>query len=166
MNKENSIYTEVDPGWDGYEKTYINPLTKTFQYEYALYQVLSGLFKSVECSSKCIETLKLYFAELARGSSDPGSVLNDNTESGSSKRKTQEGLITEITHMVERDVQGHVNFPDMHNCRARMKVLRNKDGSHIFVFTDEVYSFAVRLNMPRKGRKKIEVANLDLKCAS
>ena len=82
MNKENSIYTEVDPGWDGYEKTYINPLTKTFQYEYALYQVLSGLFKSVECSSKCIETLKLYFAELARGSSDPGSVLNDNTESG------------------------------------------------------------------------------------
>ncbi len=166
MNKEDHIYTEFDPGWDGYEKTYINPLTKTFQYEYALYQVLSGLFKSVECSSKCIDTLKLYFAELARGSSDPGSVTKDNADSGAAKRKTQEGIITEITQMVERDVQGHVNFPDMHNCRGRMKVLRNKDGSHIFVFTDEVYSFAVRLNMPRKGRKKIEVANLDLKCAS
>ena len=165
MYKENRVYTEIDPEWDGYEKTYINPLTKTYQYEYALYQVLSGLFKSVECKSACIESLKLYFAELAHGSNDSGNASDDSAESATAKRKTQEQMLAEITHLVERDVQGRTDFPAMHDCRARMKVLCSSDGSHIFVFTDEVYSFAVRLNIPRKGRKKIEVANLGLKCA-
>ncbi len=165
MNKENNTYTEINPEWDGYEKTYRNPLTKTFQYEYALYQVISGLFKSVECTSKCIETLKLYFAELARGANDSGSTTDDSTGSSAAKRKTQEGMITEITHLVERDVLKQVNFPGMHNCRASVKGLSNENGSHTFIFTDEVYSFAVRLNILRRGNKKIEVINYDQKCA-
>ena len=41
-----------------------DPLTKVFQYEYALYTVVADLFESVRCKSMCVDTLKLYFREL------------------------------------------------------------------------------------------------------
>ena len=159
-------YTEVDldridrPP----ERFYKNPLTKAFQYEYALYLAVSGLFESVRCRSRCVESLKLYFTELGHkqdrpeDGDDTGSVRD---EAGKSNRAAQEGLLKEMELLVNRDVVGHVEFPMMHICAAESKTILEKDGTHSLVFTDGIYGFKLHIDVPAKGHpRKIEVSDL------
>ncbi len=125
---------------------YTNPLTKQYQYEYAMYSIVSGMFEGVECGSLILEQLKLYHAELVKES------RSDNSKEKYSYTKQKE-LDNEVLAMVKRDVVGHIEFPQMNICKAEVKIRKDKNGSHSFTFTDGVYSFTLRMQAPRKGRR-------------
>ena len=125
---------------------YTNPLTKQYQYEYAMYSIVSGMFEGVECRSLTLEQLKLYHAELVKES------RSDNSKEKYSYTKQKE-LDNEVLAMVKRDVVGHIEFPQMNICKAEVKIRKDKNGSHSFTFTDGVYSFTLRMQAPRKGRR-------------
>lgn len=162
MRKEdkNRNYKEVKLEGKGIDRYYKNPLTNVFQYEYALYRVVADLFSSVSCKSLCVESLRLYFTELPRRSEQ----MNGGQESMEKerKRKLQEDLLEEMTMLISRDVIGKINFPMMNICRAEVRVRKRSDETHSFIFTDGVYGFSVRLNMPgMKGHPKgIKVRNI------
>ena len=125
---------------------YTNPLTKQYQYEYAMYSIVSGMFEGVECGSLTLEQLKLYHAELVKES------RSDNSKEKYSYTKQKE-LDNEVLAMVKRDVVGHIEFPQMNICKAEVKIRKDKNGCHSFTFTDGVYSFTLRMQAPRKGRR-------------
>ena len=144
----------------GFERHYKNPLTKTYQYEYALYRKISELFQSVRCKSMCIETLRLYFRELP---DRPASQLEaENPEQLADRhRKKKEDFLEEIEKLIQRDVAGKVTFPMMQDCQAKVRVHVEKDNTHSFTFTDGDYGFNVRLDMPRKGHpRRIKVRDV------
>ena len=157
MNKTmNRGYKEVrlDNNGRGADKSYHNPLSKVFQYEYALYTVVSRLFESVRCRSLCISNLEAYFMELPAGS--------DEAE-GQKKtaKKTQEKLIAEVSALVERDVVGKISFPQINICAAEAAAIPEEDGTHTFVFTDGIYGFKLHMTMPGKGKQMgISVSDL------
>ena len=156
MNNQNTRYTEVSLDGQGLDRDYRNPMTRQFQYEYALYKVVSEMFKAVSCrSSRCIETLELYFKELHYGNpSSAGEKLDDPER----KRTTQWDIIEEMTSLVERTVPGKVTFPMMHLCRAEAFVNAEEDGTHTFRFTDGIYDFSVHMRkLQRNGEIRIDV---------
>ena len=156
----NKAYTEVKLDGMGDGRSYKNPLTRVFQYEYALYMVVSDMFASVKCRSLCIESLMLYFKELSH-SHEIGKEINEDTLGEKKPKKTQEGLFAEMTMMVARDVAGHLIFPMMSVCQAEAHVSTNDDGTHTFIFEDGIYAFSVRLDLPKKGNpKRILVTDL------
>ena len=89
---------KIDNNGRGIDKTYHNPLTRVYQYEYALYSVVSELFGSIRCRSLCMNNLESYFLEL------PIKGDEDNAEKNKNGKKTQDGIIEEISKLVERDV--------------------------------------------------------------
>ncbi len=123
-----------------------NPLANTYAYECALYRVMSDMFESVICRSMCIGTLEMYFSDLphAKENADGERVTNNK------KRRTQEAVLDEVRNLVEKDVIGNINFPMMHRCAAEAYTLPQEDGSHVFVFTDGIYSFELGLDMKGK----------------
>ncbi len=137
---------------------------KIFQYEYALFEVISQMFFKVVTKSLCIDRLKLYFAEL--GHPEPKKKDENDTSSDSSvtsvstyepqysksKKKNQESVLAEVNGYVERDLKGNITFPLMARCQAVAKVLTHPDGTHSFIFTDGLYGFCVRLEFTEKGR--------------
>lgn len=129
---------------------YRNPMTKVFQYEYALYVLTSDLFAQVNCRSMLVERLKLYYAELAK--------MSRKEERLSFERQYE--LENEMQSLVERDVLGKVAFPGMHMCHAELTVRTEKDGSHTFAYSDGIYGFSLHLKMDGKKRcVGIEVRN-------
>ena len=129
---------------------YQNPMTKVFQYEYALYVLTSDLFAQVSCRSMVVDRLKLYYAELAKVS---------KKEERLSFEKQYE-LENEVQSLIERDVLGKVAFPGMHMCRAELTVRTGQDGSHTFTYSDGIYGFSLHLKL--NGKKRcvgIEVRN-------
>ena len=156
MNSKNLRYTEVNLDGQGLDRNYKNPMTRQFQYEYALYKVVSEMFKAVNCrSSRCIDTLELYFKELHYG--NPSSAV-EKFEDPEKKRTTQWDIIEEMTALVERCVPGKVTFPLMHLCRAEAFVNTEDDGTHTFRFTDGIYDFTVHMRkLHRNGAIKIDV---------
>ncbi len=156
--KKNAAYKEVKLDGKGGDRFYVNPLTNVFQYEYALFTVMSGQFDSVICKSMSINSLSLYFKEL----SQKIDVAEENNDGAGKKTgKSQEKLLAEIEALVERDVIGHICFPMMNICAAEVKTVLEEDGSHTFIFTDGIYGFSLHLDMPRKGHpKSIEVRNI------
>ncbi len=128
-------YKEVnlDRNGRGEDRSYRNPLTKAFQYEYALYLTVAGLFGSVRCRSMCADRLKLYFTELG---------------------EKKDNLLSEMEQLVAKDVTGYITFPMMNVCAAEVKIIPEKDGTHSFIFTDGIYGFKLHLDMPEKGRPK------------
>ncbi len=140
-----------------FDPRYKNPLTRTFQYEYALYRSVAGLFEKVICKSKNVENLSLYFSEL------PEKTVRSENEYGQNtgrKKHTQEKVLDEVMGLVSRDVIEHINFPMIHRCAAYAYTVPEKDGSHSFVFTDGIYGFAVHMDVPAKGHLgKIEVTS-------
>ncbi len=152
----NKTYTEIKLDGLGDGKSYKNPLTKAFQYEYALYRSVSELFASVRCRSMCIDSMKLYFSELPRAKENRADVKDES--SSEVKKRTQEDLLAEMSKMVARDVAGHITFPMMNICQAEVHVGTKEDGTHSFVFEDGIYGFSVQLDMPKKGKpKRIQV---------
>ena len=156
--KKNVAYKEVKLDGKGVDRFYINPLTNVFQYEYALFTVMSEQFDSVRCKSLSINSLSLYFKELPQ---IIGKEEEQNEGDGKKSRKSQEKLLEEIEALVERDVIGHIRFPMMDICAVEVKTVLEEDGSHTFIFTDGIYGFSLHLDMPRKGHpKSIKVRNI------
>ena len=154
MNNSKNVttnYKEVSIDVGGIEKRYKNPLTKLYQYEYALFAAISELFASVTSKSMCTESLMLYFKELPIKSGD----------SEAKRSITQEGLLNLMRSFVSKNVSGHITFPMMNICAADAYTRLNGDGSHTFIFTDGIYAFSIHLKMPRKGSAlKLEVFDL------
>lgn len=156
-------YAEINLDGMNYDRHYKNPLTKAFQYEYALFKAVSNLFCSVTTNSMCLESLKLYFSELPHKGGD--NTVNQGAEwletESKNPRTTQEGVMEKVTAMVARDVIGNITFPMMNICAAMMYVIPNEDGTHSFVFTDGLYGFTVHMETPGKGTSgKVTVTNL------
>jgi hypothetical protein len=171
MNLENNIFTEgkymkkivktyteikLDNG-KGLDKFYVNPLTKTYQYEHALLTIVSDLFKETETSSLLPDRLRLFFNELPIRKEVQEEIRKQKEAMGQASdgnepchKKTRDSVMEEVRALVERDVVGNVDFPMMHQCRAQVRVLPRQDGSHTFLFTDGVYSFSVRLDFGAK----------------
>ena len=101
---------------------YRNPMAKTFQYEYALYLLMSELFHDVHCSSVfALETLKLYYMDLV-----------STSKSGNVSYEKQYEIEEKISYWIKRDVIGHVHFPQMDRCRVEITMKKQTDLSHIF----------------------------------
>ena len=148
----NRNYTEVHFGENGFDRHYKNPLTKTYQYEYALYLAVSELFASVTCKSGCIESLKLYFSELPEGSNG---ASDDVADAGMARKpRTRDSFIKEVRALVQRDVAAGVDFPLMHACAAEVRTRLEKDGTHTFIFSDGIYGFSVHLGKLEKGHPR------------
>lgn len=148
-------YREVklDTNGRGYGKFYLNPLAETFQYEYALFMAVSGLFESVRCRSKCVESLKLYYMELTQ--------RKEKKEESQREHKTRESVLEEMEKLVETQVVGKVTFPMMHICAAEVKTVTEEDRTHSFIFTDGIYGFRVHIRKPAKGMPmSLEVVDL------
>ncbi len=167
MNKNtNRNYKEVDLDRNGRgeDQFYKNPLTRIFQYEYALYRTVTDLFESVRCKSMCVESMKLYFMELGHKQLNADNNEYHQTEQETDEKKSknmQEDLLAEMNILVSRDVIGHITFPMMHICTAEVRTMVEEDGTHSFIFTDGIYGFRLHLDIPRKGHpKKIEVTDL------
>ncbi len=162
MNKKHFTdehYAEVKLDVKGYDKNYTNPLTKVFQYEYALFLQMSALFEKVICRSRNIENLKLYFLELPKGSSESRQP-EGGEEKEEKEKKTREKFLKEVGQLVARDVAGQVEFPMMHVCTAYMQIIPEEDGTHTFVFSDGIYTFSVHMVMQKGGRPlRIETKN-------
>lgn len=109
-----------------------HPLTRRFQYEYALYLAVSELFGEVQCNSRCLERLMLYYKELP------------------SEKK--ESVLEEARSLVLREVAGKVRFPMMQKCRAKLRFRLLEDGTHELVLSDGIYAFAVRFDGWKKDR--------------
>ncbi len=160
MKKIIKTYTEVrlDNG-KGIDKFYVNPLTKTYQYEHALLTTVSGLFKETQTSSLCPDRLRLYFNELPirkevqeQARAQKEAMGQTVTEDEPCNKRTRDSVMEEVKALVTRDVEGNVEFPLMHQCRADVRILEREDGSHTFLFTDGVYAFTVRFDKFKKGR--------------
>ena len=147
---------------------YKNPLTKTYQYEYALYKTVADLFDSVVIKSRLIDSLKLYFAELPGGPVDEARTLGDaEADQASAKTRSKSDFLREVNLLVQKDVIGHVDFPMMHICSAEVRTVLEEDGTHTFVFSDGIYRFSVHIDVPRKGHpRRIAVNGHDGKKAS
>lgn len=121
---------------------YRNPMTKIFQYEYALYLLMSELFHDVHCSSVfALETLKLYYMDLV-----------STSKSGYASYEKQYVIEEKIRCWIKRDVIGSVRFPLMDRCKVEITMKQNTDFSHIFIFSDGIFAFSVRLNLDKKKR--------------
>lgn len=154
-----SNYKEVTLDGQGFEKSYRNPLSKVFRYEYALYTLLSGWFGSTVCRSMCVESLSLYFKELGRRpkTETERDALSDKEK----KRVTQEDIFDEVSVRLDKDVRGHITFPLMHECMAEVSIVPTGDGTHTLIFTDGIYGFSVRPVFSSKNEfKKLEVKDL------
>ncbi|MCR5119111.1 MAG: hypothetical protein K6B44_05770 [Lachnospiraceae bacterium] len=146
-------YREVslDTNGKGGDRHYKNPLTKTYQYEYALYLAVSELFGSVRPLSMSLESLKLYFYELH--------VSKD----GGGNSGSREGLVREMRKLVSRDVTGNIIFPMMDVCAAEVMAVPDEDGTHRFIFTDGVYGFGLKLRQDAGHPTGIELDDLTRK---
>ena len=140
-------YREVslDTDGKGYDRHYKNPLSKTYQYEYALYLAVSELFGSVRPMSLSLESLKLYFYELHA------------SKDGGGKAASREGLISEMRKLVNRDVIGNITFPMMNICAAEVMAVQDDDGTHHYIFTDGIYGFVLKLRINAGHPVGIEV---------
>ncbi|MBR6380189.1 MAG: hypothetical protein IKS07_00750 [Lachnospiraceae bacterium] len=128
------------------EKSYKDPMTKTYQYEYALFAAVSELFGAVRARSCVPERLKLYFMELPESS---------KTE------RHREAVLAEMRALTERDVTGRICFPMHSACAAEVRTRVLPDGTHLFIFSDGIYGFTVRIRALQKGRpQQIEVTDL------
>ncbi|RKM61330.1 hypothetical protein D6855_05415 [Butyrivibrio sp. CB08] len=169
MKKIVKTYTEIklDNG-KGLDKYYVDPKTKTYQYEHALLTAVSDLFKETETSSLLPDRLRLYFNELpirkevqAQVKAQKEAMGQNVEENTPCTRRTRDSVMEEMKVLVARDVEGKVTFPMMHQCRAQIRVLPGKDGTHAFLFTDGVYGFSVSLDFGEKKKaskpKKIVV---------
>lgn len=157
--EKNSNYKEVTLETNGFERNYRNPLAKVFRYEYAIYMLLCQWFGSTVCRSMCIGSLSLYFKELGRR--PEFACERECPENDEKKRTTQEDILEEVSRRLEKDVQGHITFPMMHECMAEVSIVPEGDGTHKLIFTDGIYGFSVRPVFSKRGEfKRLEVKDM------
>ena len=128
---------------------YKHPFEKLYQYEYAVFNIISGLFKEVSFTSNYIDIVRLYYIDLIK--------LND---SGNPSYKKQNELDRECLNMVNDDFLGSVGAGQLNQLRAYVTTPLQPDGTHAFVFEcDNGASFAYRIR-GRGHNRRIEVRNL------
>ncbi len=128
---------------------YKNPLTRQYQYEFCIFDLMCRRFKSIECNSRCIDTLELYYAELV-----------GNTETGNPSFKRQEDVEAECEDMIDRDVIKKLTMGNTLQNNAKVSVSLQRDGGHVFrFFCDNGVNFAFRFKQ-ENGKKKILCKNI------
>lgn len=155
VNSAMKNYTEVKIEGSFFERSYRNPLTKVFQYEYGLYSAVADLFDHVECKSMCVDSLKMYFKELPLKGQDENAPEEKETVDKKNKKMNQEKLVENMKTMVSAYLVGNVEFPMMEQCAAEVSTVTRADGTHWFVFTDGIYGFALHLKLG-KNKKPLE----------
>ena len=128
---------------------YRNPMAKTFQYEYALYLLMSDLFHDIHCSSVfALKTLKLYYMDLVT-----------TNKSGHPSYEKQYVIENKVSYWIKRDVLKQINFPQMDQCKVNVRIKQTMDDSHIFVYSDGIYTFSLSLIFDKKKIIGIKVLN-------
>jgi len=128
---------------------YKNPLTRQYQYEFCIYDLMSKRFKTVECNSRCIDSLELYYAELV-----------GNTETGNPSYKRQDEVYDECQMLIDRDIVGRLALGNTLSNTAKVSVSLQRDGGHVFrFFCDNGVSFAFRFKQ-ENGKRKILCKNI------
>jgi len=131
--------------------SYRNPLTKTYQYEYAMLLVIDRLFRSTSSRSMCIETLRLYYSELVK--------TNDN---GNLSYARQIEMEEECEKIIKRDFIDKIKIGSLAETDAVISVKQTKDGSHIFIYDCGVgRRFAIK--MSRRYPKRISVKDMSIR---
>ncbi|MBR4513881.1 MAG: hypothetical protein IKO61_03220 [Lachnospiraceae bacterium] len=142
---------------------YKNPMTKIYQLECAMTEVMADMFHRVICNSRGLDKLRLYYADLTSGTRE-----KPNCSKQWSMEETMERLI-------KRDVAANIEFPGMSVCNVALRLHERKDGTHDFIYTDGVYAFAIHLvtevekidDFTEKIRPvRIECRNLELNKAA
>ena len=121
-------------------KEFKNPMTKYFQYEYALYMMVSDFFHKVHCDSLVLKTLELYYKEL----------VSENRETGHVSYERQYRMEDRILELIDRYIAGKVVFPGMEICDAELTIRNEESGLHSFFYSDGVYGFGVGLKLGSK----------------
>ena len=151
-NKTRGRFVNVNLDLNGMDISGRNPHEILFRNEYALYMAMTELFASVDCRSMCIGVLEMYFRELPHRKEKPeGRTHQDKA------RITQESLLDEMRNLVGRDVIGKITFPMINICRVNVWTIPQEDESHVFVFSDGIYSFSIRLEMDKSRPKAIRL---------
>jgi len=122
---------------------YKNPFSKIYQYEYAIYLILSSYFKSTTCESRAIETLRLYYADLVK-----------TTASGNCSYEKQYQIEEESEALIKNAILGNIRMPHMNRRDAKVTVIRNEDGTHTFTFRSGKDSFTYRLMLEEEENSK------------
>lgn len=151
MKEKKITYTEVRIDGTDYGRYYRNPMTRIYQHEYALFLAVSELFASVRRKSLCLESLKLYFSEMPHFQEK--SAGEEKEAENTNKGKTQEKLLEEMRCMVKEFVVGQVTFPMINVCTAEATTVLRADNTHLFVFSDGIYGFAVGIEKNKTDRK-------------
>ncbi len=127
---------------------YKNPMEKVYQYEYAIFMIISDMFTEVNYTSRCFDMLKICYMELVK--------LND---SGNPSYKKQYDIDDECADLVKRDLIGKIDVGQLNNQSAYVKVDLLPDNFHAFTFEcSNGSNFAIRLK--GRGRKsRIQVKN-------
>ena len=113
---------------------YKNPLSKVYQYEYAIYVILSSYFRSAVCESKIIEKLWLYYSDLVK-----------TTPNGNFSYEKQYQIEEESEALITNGIIGNIHMPHMDERDVIIIVDPNEDGTHSFTFKSGAYSFSYRL---------------------
>ena len=122
---------------------YKNPLTTIYHYEYALYLVLTELFRSVECKSKTLETLRIYYAELTSVSA-----------SGKCSYEKQFNLEEKCENMARKMILPKIHSPGANTKNAKVSVILNEDKTHTFTFKCGEAHFSYRFVLKEIERKE------------
>ncbi|MBR4582157.1 MAG: hypothetical protein IKO32_13080 [Lachnospiraceae bacterium] len=135
---------------------YKNPLTKVYQYEYAIYSLLTGYFKSTECNSRAIESLRIYYSELVSVSA-----------TGKCSYEKQYELEEKCKALIHKCISGKVRMPHASRRHAKVIVTPNPDKTHTFTFQSGKDSFSYRfvIEEVKDEEPEKEKKNQDLKKA-
>ena len=122
-----------------------DPFKRAYQFEYSLYNQIAMLFAKTSCRSMAADRLYLYYREAP--------YVQESENSDQSMKPSD----VAISRLLQRDVLGHINFPMINECQANVHIRTLANGLHEFIFTDDIYTFAVSLRMDRTYRKALGI---------
>ena len=150
MNKAMKTTTNKNKKTTMNKTKYTYSLATIYQFEYAIYLILSNCFKSVTCDSNALETLRLYYADLIK--------INGN---GNYSYTNQEEMEEECEILIKNGLAGRINMPPFHTRNAKVTISRNADGTHSFTFRSGVYYFTYRLVFVDEEENEEEKKRMD-----
>ena len=127
---------------------YTYSLATIYQFEYAIYMLLSGYFKSVSCDSNALETLRLYYTDLVKTS-----------RNGNCSYERQYEVEDECKILIKNALKGKIHMPPLHTRNAKVTISKNSDGTHSFTFRSGVYYFTYRLVLEEEEQEKTPKKN-------
>ena len=129
---------------------YKNPLTKIYQYEYAVYTLLTGYFKSTECNSRAIESLRIYYSELVSVSA-----------TGKCSYEKQYELEEKCETLVQKCILPKISMPGANLRHVKIYISPNQDKTHTFTFKSGEYYFSYRFVLEEIKPKEVIVKSTE-----